>query len=77
MFTSIECKSLELDSLSYDFCVNVVFPNDNGSDYLLLNKDEYFQHNYLYEGKLKKEGVFVGVVLADKDEDPPETYTKV
>ena len=57
--------------------MKVVFPNDNNVDYLLLKEDEYFQHNYLYEGKLKKEGVDVGVTLADKDEDPPETYTKV
>ena len=57
--------------------MKVVFPNDNNTDYLLLKEDEYFQHNYLFEGNLKKEGVDVKVTLADKYEDPPETYTKV
>ena len=76
-FTAIDCKTSEVGSPSYEFCVKVIFPNDNNTDYLLLKKDEYFQHNYLYEGKLKKEGVEVTVTLADKEEDPPETYTKV
>ena len=61
----------------YDFCIKVVFANDNVEDYLLLNADDLVEYNYLYEGKLKQEGVTVAVTLADPEEDPPETYTTV
>ena len=54
-----------------------MFPNDNGVDYLLLNENEDFEYNYLYEGKLKIEGVEVDMILPDEDDDPPDEYTIV
>ena len=66
-----------MNAPGHDFCVKVVFPNDNDKDYLLLKKDDLFEHNYLFVGKLQKEDVTVDVVLADPDEIPREEYTTV
>ena len=61
-----------INSPSYDFCVKVQFPNDNAMDYLLLKKNKLFEYNYLFEGKLKKEGVEVDLILPDPDEVDPD-----
>ena len=77
-FTAIECSAAEVSSPLSDFCVKVDYPNDHETDYLLLKKDEEFIHNMLFERNLKnEEDVPAAVMLADNNEDPPDTYTTV
>ena len=75
-FTRISCDAQEVGSSSDDFCIKIDYPNDHEHDFALMKKDE--DGDLLYEGRLKKEkGVKVTLLLPDKYEDPPETYTTV